>query len=196
MKSNLIVLFVLILMLMSHVHAAPFENPETNANSDELFEGAIVFIMPSMQNMNWTLDVAISSNGMIDTVNLIIPKVKMFDEPRKISVVSDIDSAKYFISIVEPLTPEVGINNFEITVHVKESMMNFPAVTDLTIEIEPEMPSMGHGSPNNVNPIHVSNGHYVGEVNFTMTGWWKVNLTVYKDGVLVTDNAYFDITFQ
>jgi hypothetical protein len=74
-------------------------------------------------------------------------------------------------------------------------MMNFPADNTYTIEITPEMPSMGHGSPNNVNPVNTGNGHYKGKVNFTMTGEWKVNVLVKKDGNAVSKNAYFNITF-
>jgi hypothetical protein len=57
------------------------------------------------------------------------------------------------------------------------------------------MPSMGHGSPNNVNPVHTSNGHYLGKVNFTMSGFWRVHLTIKKNGVLLSNDQYFDITF-
>ncbi len=42
------------------------------------------------------------------------------------------------------------------------------------------MPSMGHGSPNNVNPVHRELGHYHGSVNFTMTGDWLVELDFVK----------------
>jgi hypothetical protein len=75
------------------------------------------------------------------------------------------------------------------------SMMSFPPSTDLTVEITPEMPSMGHGSPNNVNPVHTQNGHYVGTANFTMTGDWRIHLTIKEGNRLITDKAYFDILF-
>jgi hypothetical protein len=75
-------------------------------------------------------------------------------------------------------------------------MMSFPPAEDLTIEIEPEMPSMDHGSPNNVHPVHFADGHYVGKVNFTMTGWWRIHMVIKKDGELLTDEAYMDITLE
>jgi hypothetical protein len=87
------------------------------------------------------------------------------------------------------------MNEIEFTLHRKASMMSWPADSTYTIEITPEMPSMGHGSPNNVNPTHVGNGHYKGKVNFTMTGEWKVNVVVKKDGTPVSNNASFTITF-
>jgi len=74
-------------------------------------------------------------------------------------------------------------------------MMSWPADSTYTFVITPEMPSMGHGSPNNVNPVHVGNGHYKGKVNFTMTGEWKVNIAVQKNGNTISKNAFFTITF-
>lgn len=179
--------------MMTKVHAAPYENPEFE---DGYYKGAVVFIMPSMDMMNWTIDVAINDGGAQDTAKITIPKVKTFEEVKKIRVASKIDSTIYFISLVSPMEPSVGVNDFIITAHYKKNMMEFPADENLSFEIEPEMPDMGHGSPNNVNPIHIANGHYEGKVNFTMTGYWKVNLTIRKNGVLVTEDAYFDITFQ
>ena len=75
-------------------------------------------------------------------------------------------------------------------------MINFPADDDVAITIYPEMPSMGHSSPNNVDPVSTGNGHYKGTVNFTMTGWWRINLTLSKNDELMSDELYFDVTFQ
>jgi hypothetical protein len=99
------------------------------------------------------------------------------------------------MSLVEPAAWKVGNNPFEITAHTMASMMSFPCCTDLTIEITPEMPSMGHGSPNNINPVHTGNGHYLGNVNFTMTGAWRIHLVVKKGDRLISNKAYFDIEF-
>ena len=176
-------------------HAAPFENPENIVNENGYFEGAAVFIMPSNPDEGWDLRVAIDSDGIKDTTYLIIPEVIGLDEAREFSVVSDTDGKTYFISLLEPSEPEVGLNDIEFTVHYRENMMSFPAAENLSITIEPEMPSMGHGSPNNVNPTHKGNGHYKGEVNFTMTGWWQVNIDVSKEGEPIGNDLSFDVTF-
>ncbi len=54
---------------------------------------------------------------------------------------------------------------------------------------------MGHGSPNNVNPVSTGKGHYKGKVNFTMTGEWKINVIVKKDGNIISKDLYFNTTF-
>ena len=177
-------------------HSAPVEQPASVANEEQFFKGAIVFLMPSTPDMGWTVEVAITDGVLSDTAILVIPKVKSLEEARKINVISQLDDTKYFVSLIQPESPIVGMNTFEIAIHYKENMMSFPAATDLTVEIEPEMPSMDHGSPNNENPVHIADGHYTGKVNFTMTGWWRVHLKLGKNNdVLTEEDVYFDITF-
>jgi hypothetical protein len=117
-------------------------------------------------------------------------------ESRLYSFLSTDGTTKVFVALVEPPKWKTGMNDFEIVIYQKASMMDFPPLENLLVEIEPEMPTMGHGSPNNVNPVHIANGHYFGQVNFTMTGYWKVNVTV-KDsqGNIMNETGFFDITF-
>ena len=151
---------------------------------------------------SWSLTVDISANGKSETILFPIGKVISTMPVRKIVVIDSLSIGagkwmitKYPISLVLPKVWKVGQNSFEITAHQMESKMSFPAATDLTFEIIPEMPSMGHGSPNNLNPVHTSNGHYVGSVNFTMTGAWRINMIVKKGDKTVTNKAWFDIAF-
>ncbi len=175
-------------------HSAPFENPAGVVNADGYFEGAVVFIMPSSNDMGWTLEVGVKTADKEESAIIDVPLVRSLEEARKIDVISAIDETKYFISLVEPAEPEVGINRCEFTIHYKKNMMSFPAALGLTMEIEPEMPSMDHGSPNNENPVHTENGHYVGKLNFTMTGWWRVHITLKEGEKIITDDAFMDIT--
>ena len=177
-------------------HSAPFENPAGVVNTEGYFEGAVVFIMPSTADMGWTLEVFIKTADKEESTIIDIPLVRSLEEARKINVISAIDETKYFVSIVEPVEPKVGINTCEFTIHYKESMMSFPPAKDITMEIEPEMPSMDHGSPNNEHPAHVGDGHYVGKLNFTMTGWWRVHIILKKGNEIITDDAFMDITLQ
>lgn len=176
-------------------HTAPTEHPELDGENPGFYKGAVVFIMPSGDAGSWSVEVAVDNNGTKDTALIDIPLVELPEAGRMYSMVSEADGGKYFISLVKPLSPKVGLNNFEITIHKKESMVSFPAVNDLTVDMEPEMPSMDHGSPNNIDPKIDADGHYKGRVNFTMTGWWRVNLTLAKDTTVIADDAYLDITF-
>jgi len=182
-------------------HACPVENPAENPDSEGYFNGAVLFSMPGFNN-SWSLSVSIDANGIKDTAFFPLSKVVATNPVKKIVVIDSLSNGKgswiitkHPVSLVEPAEWKVGQNTFEITVHTMASMMNFPCCSEMTIEIIPEMPSMGHGSPNNVNPVLTSNGHYAGKVNFTMTGAWRVNLVFRKGDRVIGRNAYFDINF-
>lgn len=172
-------------------HAAPFENPAEEEAVSGLFPCAAVFQMPA--DSGWTLGLTVHNHFNDKDGEAVLPvAVKNPDYARARLITTLNDSSKIIVSYVQPEKPVVGINDFEITIHRMASMMSYPADGSYTVEIEPEMSSMGHGSPDNVNPVHDTKGHYKGKVNFTMTGEWRIHLLI-KDGAEVADStSYFD----
>lgn len=184
----------------TYSHACPSEPPAATTNAKGYFEGAVLFSMPGTNS--WSLSLDVTADGKTETVSFPLDKVVGTTPVKKIVVIDSLSTGpgtwaitKYPMSIVEPAAWKVGINPFEITIHKMESMMSFPCCNDITVEITPEMPSMGHGSPNNVNPVSTGNGHYLGSVNFTMTGAWRVHLLVKKGDRIISTRGYFDIEF-
>jgi hypothetical protein len=194
--SNAQVMFEPLMDMGNMVHSCPIEQPTWNADVDA-YKGAAVFIMPSV-NGTWTIDVEVTHPTTAAKGKATFP-ITVIDKPetRLISFMSQSDNSKVFVALLDPRNPEVGMNDYHLAIFTKANMMSFPPISDLQIEIDPEMPTMGHGSPNNVNPTALGYGHYMGEVNFTMTGYWKVNMVI-KDnqGNIMSDQSYFDITFQ
>lgn len=175
------------------MHACPTENPVVGANIQNVFAGAVVFVMPSSEMGSWSLGVKVKDKESDEEGEVMIPVIiKMPDEARMKSF--SLGDDKFFVSMVEPFSPQVGINDFEVTVHKKQSMMDWPPVAGFNVTIEPEMPDMGHGSPNNVDPVHSTIGHYNGKVNFTMDGYWKINMVLELDGQ--AQELSFDVTFE
>lgn len=177
-------------------HACPVENPEETA-VNEVFPGAVAFVMPTAMDGTWQMAVSVH-NHKINKEGEVIFDITV-DNPAtsvmKVFSAITADNSKLVLSMLEPAAPKVGMNDIEFTIHRKASMMDWPADDSYTIEITPEMPSMGHGSPGNVNPVSSGNGHYKGKVNFTMTGEWKVGVLLKKDGIPVSQDLYFMITF-
>ncbi len=177
------------------MHSAPVENSLDSSTTNGYYKTPVVFSMPGT-SAEWTLDMTFYNpkNGLSGFGKLGVD-VASSTPSKFISTTLALDSnAKVFISLISPKSPIVGTNDFELVLHKKLSMMDYPVIEDYTIEIEPWMPSMEHGSPYNVNPVHTSKGHYTGKVNFTMTGLWHVKLKLYKNSVLISDNQYFEIT--
>ncbi len=174
-------------------HASPVENPTSGQAVDGYYKGAVVFTMPSGEMGNWSLKVNIQANGKEASITLPLT-IKEPAVSRLKSFVSATDGSKYFVALLQPAKPKVGVNDLEIAVYRAETMMSFPAVSNLAITVAPEMPTMSHGSPNNVNPVHTGAGHYLGKVNFTMTGLWYLHLYLY-DGTGEAGKLYFEVNF-
>ncbi len=165
-------------------HSAPCENPQTGYAENGLFPCGAVFIMSG----TWQLEFLLQELENGDAGKVVVPV--QVAPANRLKQETGSDSAHYFLALVEPRSPKVGINTFEITIHQQESMMAFPAVTDVEVTMEPTMPSMGHGSPNNEHPIHKGKGHYRGKVNFTMSGAWQIALRVSRNGQLLLQTMF------
>lgn len=179
------------------MHTSPNEVPSNPDNDMMVIQQNMVFIMPSTAG-TWNLEGELTLNEGDTPIAFDIPvSVVEKTDSRMLTFMSDADSVtKLFLILDEPLIPVVGENEIVFGIYKRESMMSFPAVEDYSIEFEPEMPTMGHGSPNNVNPTYMDNGLYKGVVNFTMTGYWRINV-VLKDasGNVVKEGISFDVNF-
>jgi len=174
-------------------HAAPSENPDHVKTENGLFPVAVVFTMPSTgESGQWNLSLEAQKNPGSEIGKAIFPLTVISSDPSRVKNLKTVNGTNFIISYL-PVKSKVGINEIEFMVFYKQDMMNYPAAEDFTIKMTPKMPSMGHGSPNNVNPVHIGKGHYKGSVNFTMTGEWRINLELTAKGE--TTNTYFDVNF-
>lgn len=178
-------------------HSAPVENSGDTASTNGYFKSAVIFSMAGSSEQ-WWLNISFHNhkNEKYGTGKFNLAVKSSSPAKFKSTVVAADNNSSVFISFVNPSKPVVGINDFEVVLHKKKSMMEYAPIDDYTIEIEPTMPSMGHGSPNNVNPTLTSKGHYKGKVNFTMSGLWRIALKLYKNDTLVSSDQYFEITIE
>jgi len=177
-------------------HGCPVENPAELANADnfDLFEGALIFQMGTMEMMDWKLDIDVTMDRSNHQFSFDPIHVKMLDEAR-VKVFTIPGGAKMVASWMFPMNPEVGYNDLGISVHKMTGPFDFSPVEDVVFDLEPWMPSMGHGSPGNVDPLHTELGHYEGIVNFTMGGPWEVRLDMYdQTGQTLLYDLFFDVT--
>lgn len=147
-------------------------------NDNNPCDYGIAFQMASTEMMTWSLDISFMADGQ--HYDLSVP-IEVEDQapPNIGSFMNPIDSVGMFISLVNSRDFEVGVNTLDLVLFEKLGMMNWPGKEDLIIQFEPSMPSMGHGSPNNVHPVSMVGGHYEGKVNFTMTGLWRLDFKIF-----------------
>ena len=177
--------------MMEMSHSSPIEFPNGTTMQEGIFRFNAVFVMPSGEMGNWRLVFTINDTEITVPVDVTSPELA-----RLVSFTSLMDeTAQYFVAYIDPKDPQIGQNDLEIAVFKRVSMMEWPAVTEMSFNLEPWMVSMDHGSPNNVAPVHTANGHYRGTVNFTMTGDWQLRLTMKENGN-VCGTPYFDLYFQ
>lgn len=174
-------------------HSCPVENPEEKATNN-LFQGSVLFTMPSGDMGSWSLAIAVHNHRNNAFGKLLLDVDVLPTAPSRVIAFAAPDDTRYYIGHNFPGKLKVGTNPFEVIVFRREGEDYVP-VENLQIKLEPEMPSMDHGSPNNEDPVHRENGHYSGVVNFTMTGEWRLNLTLEANGASL-GTKYFDVVVE
>ena len=85
-------------------------------------------------------------------------------------------------SLVNPTDWKTGENVIQAYISKKSNPITTPyalASETFTVEIDPRMPDMGsHTSPDNKALTKQADGSYKGSINLTMTGLWRIHLTV------------------
>lgn len=178
-------------------HGCPVENTEDTVTTNGYFRSAVIFSMPGTA-AQWSLKLNFHNhkNGLAG-LGILGVNVNSSTPSRFKSTTITLDSNRIvFLSLVLPKKPIVGVNDFEMTIHEKTGSYTYPAINNYSVEIIPWMPSMSHGSPNNVNPVTDGNGHYRGKVNYTMSGLWHIKLNIYKNSTLISNDQYFETTLQ
>lgn len=143
--------------------------------------GWISFVMNSSDNGSWDLDFDIRI--LKSTQHLTLPvSVDALPEGQKWITSFKVGEQSYHISLVNPAEWKVGSNNVSAYITSVGTDMKKPyVVTDksFTVDITPSMPDMDyHSSPEGEPLTADANGIYKGVVNFTMTGLWRLHLTV------------------
>lgn len=178
----------------NHSHASPYGEPGHHRDEEHnLYHGWAIFTMPSGEMGTWDLELTIHDHDHsgFEASGTIGVDVEPSDRVRTFMTE---DESRYVLTLIEPADPSVGMNDLKVALHKRESMMNFPPVLNGSMQFEPWMPSMDHGSSNNVSPVHDENGFYNGQVNFNMTGDWELRFDLEIDGVEI-DRQSFELDF-
>src|SRR5699024_1883149 len=178
---------------MTHQHSSPFSEITKAEDKQTLFEGYIVFTMPSDgENNYWELNL----NFSVENEN-----VELKEKVEVISTESDYhkvytskmgeDEVNYLLALVEPTTPEIGTNDIVVALFKSTENDEFPIVDDYQIKVDPRMPGMGnHSAPGNEDMTQKEDGFYHGKVGFSMSGYWKINLLLEnQSGTKVAGNS-------
>ncbi|MBR5657220.1 MAG: FixH family protein [Prevotella sp.] len=175
---------LMLMVKMNMKHSTPVSGSVETFNKDYLAvkRGWISFVMNTSEAGSWTLGYNVNvlgANGGIEAADITVDALP---EGQQWLKSFKADNNNYYLSLVNPSDWKTGKNT--ITAYV--SKKNTPATTpyglapeQFVIEIDPRMPDMGnHTSPDNVALTKQADGSYQGTVNLTMTGRWRIHLTV------------------
>ena len=200
----------MLMVKMKMKHSTPVSAGVESFNDNYLAvkHGWISFVMATSDAGSWTLKYDYSILGSTGTTSEAAITVDALPAGQEWVKSFKAGENTYYISLVNPTDWKTGKN--AITAYV--SKKNTPATTpyglaadQFVIEIDPRMPDMGnHTSPDNEALSQQADGSYLGTVNLTMTGRWRIHLTV-KDnqGNVVAggddldegySSLYFDVT--
>jgi hypothetical protein len=192
-------------------HSTP-RSEITKVSGKPLYEAHYVFLMAGVWNYtigSYREDMTLYS--ISDSIE--VKKAYRPDgvtERKIISSVKAVDGSdkRYVAALAEPQKPKAGINDITAYIYERIDANTYNPAENLRLKLDPRMPAMeNHSSPNNADltfdPVDKT---YKGKANFSMTGYWVLNLILQDDGgtVLygnpVTDeieqsSLYFEVEF-
>ena len=138
--------------------------------------------MNSSESGSWTLGYNVSVLGSKGTVEDVAVNINALPDGQQWLKSFKAGDQTYFLSLVSPTDWKTGTNKITAYVSKKSKPITTPyalAEEQFTIEIDPRMPDMGnHTSPDNTPLTRQVDGSYQGNINLTMTGLWRIHLTV------------------
>lgn len=166
-------------------HSCPASPISKVEGKETLYEGYIIFIMPSGDSENfWELNLTCTVDGQTykisDKVN-VLPSETEFS--KNFTSVTGSDGKRYMLALVEPVKPKIGVNDIVVALFQRGDNGDFPIVNNYKIKVDPRMPGMGnHSAPGNKDLVQGDDGLYHGKVGFSMSGFWKINLMLENEG--------------
>jgi hypothetical protein len=173
-----------IMYMTGGIMNTPFSGIQKVANTNTLYQGYVIFTMPtatfppSMAGW-WQLNYFyLNSTNPTDTIVKIAKTVIVNSAPAVNTTWFQTfpDSTWYLLALANPVNPAVGNNVTSVVLY--QSGMVFNKISNYTIQIYPWMPGMSMNTSTTTLTYSSSAGLYQGNINFSMTGVWRLNLAV------------------
>jgi hypothetical protein len=174
-------------------HSTPVQPEFTYDNAKGMFTGYVCYSMLSDSSTSfWFADYNYNDEILIkkkqfNVITGVGNQMRIWLNP--------VDTILYYLTLITPKDPLVGLNDFKVILHQTSDQTSYSEVNNAQMFIRPWMPSHGHGSSSNVNPVLTSHGRYEGKSNFTMPGQWFVFDSIVVNNQTIT-NQYLYLVFD
>jgi len=144
--------------------------------------GWVSFLMPSGDMGSWTLSFDVEVLRRKASLQQASVSVDVLPEGQAWLKSFKVGDDTFYLSLADPSGWQTGSNTLTAYISKKSSdgvSPYLPATEVFTVDTDPRMPDMGnHTSPGNTPLLPKADGSYQGTVNLTMTGLWRIHLTV------------------
>jgi hypothetical protein len=159
---------------VGHGHSTPVQSEFTYDDSKGMFTGYVCYSMLSDSTTSfWFADYNYNNEFSIVKKQFNV----VLGVGNQMSIWLDTipnPDILYYLTLISPKDPRVGLNDFKVILHQTTDNTVYNEVNEAQMFIRPWMPSHGHGSSSNINPVFTSHGKYEGKANLTMSGQWYV----------------------
>ena len=175
-------------------HATPVEPIYYYNQSQGMFTGYIIMLMPSDTTSRWYGYYNYNDDLFIDSIRFDVG----WEQKTKFKIFTDIgNELSYLITMKSPRDAVTGYNEFSCLLHESHDFVNFTQVNTAVMYLRVSLDSLNHQSTDNTNPMYQGNGIYKGRVNFDMPGGWQVYDSIYYNNRCITRDGtptiYFDV---
>ena len=168
-----------VMHMPSMQHSSPHSSLVKSTDPDFTFEGYVVFTMASDEKSYWELlvEYTYNQNSVTETIGL---KVNSLPKRHKNVQSFAYENEEYTIALIDPKKPKMGSNIISAVLLKSSDHEKYEEVNGWEIDLDPRMPSMdNHDSPNNKNLTQKNDkGEYIGTLNLSMSGYWRLNLKI------------------
>jgi hypothetical protein len=167
----------------TNIHSTPVE-PQYNFDPAlEMFTGYIIMLMPGDSTSPWYGFYNYNDTQYVDSV--------LFDaawnQKDKFKIFVDLStSLSYLITVLPPLEPGRGYNDFRCILHESFDFIYFTQVNTANMYIRPWLDSLEHTSTGNEDPVYTTGGIYEGRINLDYPGLWQVYDSIYYNNKWIT----------
>lgn len=156
--------------------SAPVLNSTTaKADDEDLIPVRVMFLQPKSEVVQWDVEVRLSlaSKSVAAAFDVTVEDGLWMQELERPG-----EDTRYYVTWIAPVRPSTGDAPFELAIY-RQTEDAFVPVEDAVLDLYPYMDmgaGEGHSTPYEA-PVAIGDGHYVGSVNFIMSGGW--DMTVY-----------------
>src|SRR6056297_2489536 len=126
-------------------HSTPYTIDDVTIDGKEYLKISAIFVMPTVEMGTWYVELTDDRDNELYRFEIEVGVTNLVSSFKT-------DNISYFVCLVEPMNPEVGLNDITFAVFERDMNMNYSPSEELSLDMEPTMPYIGHGSSGNVNP--------------------------------------------